>query len=476
LAGEVCRTGCDSVTQSEWMAHTACPLALALLAATAPLLAQTFEYKGDYLTDRAHPRLWMPARRAKLLARETQRDSLRWAQFNTLIRGGVKMPEPGLALALYFVATQSEEHGKRAVAWALDPATRDLRQMAVVFDWCQPALGANESKALVKKIESALAAQTAAIDKLDLPQVRDRVIAALAISGHTAAEPHTAFIKPVVEGWWKSQVAGRVAAGASPIDQRDHLTLMELLHALRDNLEIDLRETNQKYFTGLPIFHLLAHYPAPYPGAENEYRVPLMKVHGEPDAGDMIRSRAAALSMVAYDNNSQEMQFLQGWLIQDRFLLRSPYGIVYEFLWANPYQPGLSFHYLPNVFHDPASGRLIIRSTWEDDAVWYYQAGEVVQMFRSGQVVNMKREQVTGQVEMGNTILLPGNLSERFEVKSGEAPVHYYVLGLRDEAPYDLEVDDEELREVRTGRGGILELKFPRERAAAVLLRPAPAQ
>ncbi len=457
------------------MAHTAGPLALALLAATAPLLAQTFEYKGDYLTDRAHPRLWMPARRAKLLARETQRDSLRWAQFNTLMRGGVKMPEPGLALALYYVAAQSEDHGKRAVAWALDPATRDLRQMAVVFDWCQPVLAAADSKALVKKIEAALAAQPA-LGKLDLSGVRDRVLAALAISGHTELEPQTAFIKPVVETWWKSQVADRVAAGAAPIDQRDNLALLELLHALRDNLEIDLRETNHKYFTGLPIFHLLAHYPAPYPGAENEYRVSLMKVHGEPDAGVMIRSRAAALAMVAYDNNSQEMQFLQGWLIQDRFLLRSPYGIVYEFLWANPYQPGLSFHYLPTVFHDPASGRLIIRSTWEDDAVWYYQAGEVVQMFRSGQVVNMKREQVTQPVEMGNTILLPGNLSERFEVRSGEAPVHYYVLGLREEAPYDLEVDDEELREVRTGRGGILELKFPRERVAGVRLQPVPTQ
>jgi hypothetical protein len=151
-----------------------------------------------------------------------------------------------------------------------------------------------------------------------------------------------------------------IQRGETPIDLRDHLALIELFHALRDNLEIDLRETAKKHFTVLPIFHLLAHYPAPFPGAENEYRVPLMKTHGEPDSREMARSRAAALAMVAYDNNAQEMQFLQGWLIQDKFLLRSAYGIPYEFLWANPYQPGLSFHYLPNVFHDPASGRLII--------------------------------------------------------------------------------------------------------------------
>ena len=35
--------------------------------------------------------------------------------------------------------------------------------------------------------------------------------------------------------------------------------------------------------------------------------------------------------MVSFDTNSQEMQFLQGWLMHDRFLLRSTLGIPYEF-------------------------------------------------------------------------------------------------------------------------------------------------
>jgi hypothetical protein len=170
------------------------------------------------------------------------------------------------------------------------------------------------------------------------------------------------------------------------------------------------------------------------------------------------------------------MQFLQGWLIQDRFLLRSTYGIPYEFLWANPYQPGLSFHYLPNVFHDPASGRLIIRSTWEDDAVWYYQSGGIVQMFRDGRVINMKQEQIDKQIEMGNTILLPSNLSTKFEVNSGDSTLHYYVVGLKPSSRYEMEVDDEELRDVKTDPGGVLELNFPKERAAAVLLHPLPSR
>jgi hypothetical protein len=275
--------------------------------------------------------------------------------------------------------------------------------------------------------------------------------------------------------WWKSNVEAAIKRGETPLELRDHLPLLELLHALRDNLEIDLRETAKKHFTVLPIFHLLAHYPAPFPGAENEYRVPLMKTHGEPDAREMARNRAAALAMVAYDNNAQEMQFLQGWLIQDKFLLRSPYGIPYEFLWANPYQPGLSFHYLPNVFHDPASGRLIIRSTWEDDAVWYYQSGGVVQMFRDGRVINMKQEQIQKQIDMGNTVLLPANLASRFAVNTGEQRMHYYVVGLKPASRYELEVDDEEMRDVKTDPGGVLELNFPKDRTVGVLLKPVPA-
>ena len=443
-------------------------LLAALLIVPAFVPAQTFEYTGDYRTDLAHPRLWLPARRAKLLARETTRDALRWVQFSTFIRGGVKMPEPGFAWALYYEATQSNEHGRQAVAWALSPAGSDLRQLAIVFDWCQPLLTAAESKSLTTKIEALLAKSSGQ----DLASVRDRVVAALAITGHTENSPHVRYLKPIVEEWWKTKVSGPALKGETPVDLHDHLSLLELFHALRDNLEIDLRETAKKHFTHLPIFHLLAHYPAPYPGAENEYRVPLMKIHGEPDPRDMARSRAAALAMVAYDNNAQEMQFLQGWLIQDRFLLRSTYGIPYEFLWANPYQPGLSFHYLPNVFHDPASGRLIIRSTWEDDAVWYYQLGGTVQMFRDGKVINMRQEQIQQQIDMGNTVLLPANLANKFNVATGEIKMHYYVVGLKPSSRYELEVDDEEMREVKTDPGGVLELNFPVERTASALLRP----
>ena len=37
-----------------------------------------------------------------------------------------------------------------------------------------------------------------------------------------------------------------------------------MLHALRDNVKIDLRESAAGYFKDLPLAHLTGHYPAPF--------------------------------------------------------------------------------------------------------------------------------------------------------------------------------------------------------------------
>ncbi|MBK5293999.1 MAG: hypothetical protein JJE04_20280 [Acidobacteriia bacterium] len=413
-----------------------------------------------------HPRILMPAKRSRLLTRERERESLRWNQFNLLIAGKVDMPEKGLAHSLYYIASQDQEQGRKAVDWALGPAT-DLRQLAIVFDWCQPLLKDAERTRLAAKLQSGLEKTAAA---QDFSAVRNRVLAAVALSGHLPGV-EAKYLQPILGPWWQKTILAPIASGAAPIDPKDHYALIEMLHVVRDNFDIDLRETAAKHFTTLPVYHLMSHYPAPFPAAENEYRIPLMKTHGEPDLREAIRSRAAALAMVAYDSNSQEMQFLQGWLIQDRFLMRSAYGIPYEFLWANPYQPGLSFHYLPNIFHDPPTGRLIVRSEWEDDATWYYQAAGQIQLFEGGQIHNLRQEAMGKPLIMGNTVLMPAALSAKFTIDTTE-PSHYYLIGLKPDASYEIEVDDEEIRELSTDHGGILKLEFPAARKCGVRLRP----
>jgi hypothetical protein len=376
------------------------------------------------------------------------------------------MPEKGLAHSLYFMATEREEHARTAIAWAKGPTT-DLRQLAIVFDWCYPLLGSADKQALITKIQAGFS-RTA--KDAGLATINARVLAAYALAGDVEGIEDS-IIKPIAGDWWQTHVLARLAQGQTPFAATDHLALFEMLHAIRDNSGVDLRETAARHFTTLPAFHILSHYPAPFPGPENEYRIPLMKQHSEPDLRDAVRTRAAGLAMVAFDNNAQEMQFVQGWLIQDRYLMRGTYGMPYEYLWANPYQPGLSYHYLPNVLHDRATGRLLIRSTWEDDAVWFFQNGATRQMFQNGQIQVLGAALMKDSVVMGNTTLLPQAQSENFPIKTEDAAGRVYVVGLKPQARYDLEVEDEELREVETDRGGVLELTFPPKREARVLLK-----
>src|SRR5436190_11842047 len=140
--------------------------------------AQSVEEGLDIYTE--HPRLFLRPQRLRLLKREQERRTTRWIQFETLMAGKAPMPETGFAQALYYQVSGNEEAGKQAVRWALGPAT-DLRQLALVFDWCQPVLSEAQSKALAAKMVKSIAA--AERDKR-LSAVRDRTLAAAALAGH----------------------------------------------------------------------------------------------------------------------------------------------------------------------------------------------------------------------------------------------------------------------------------------------------
>jgi hypothetical protein len=128
--------------------------------------------------------------------------------------------------------------------------------------------------------------------------------------------------------------------GDSGFSQADLDPLLEIVHAIRDNLSIDLRDDAPRYFASLPLWYLASFYPAPYEAAANEFRVPSWAGTGEPDLRGAALARAAGMAMVASDPNANETQYAQGFLMQDRFIMRDKFGAPYEFLWANPYQPG----------------------------------------------------------------------------------------------------------------------------------------
>ena len=172
--------------------------------------------------------------------------------------------------------------------------------------------------------------------------------------------------------------------------------------------------------------------------------------------------------MVAYDNNGLDNQFLQGWLIQDRFLMMTPFGAPYEFLWANPYQPGLSYYQLPLVFHDPHSGALFVRSAWDEDADWFGLYGGEAELFHDGHVTVVNQgasgSATPKPLQLGDSSVILGRTPFQFSMDGGTI----LVIGLKPDQKYLVETDDEEMREVSTDRAGSFVLQYPAGRMAGM--------
>ncbi len=435
---------------------------LRLLLLALPVFAQTIN-EEDYHVYTDSPRLLLTKQRLRLLQRERERQSMRWQQFDALISGGAAMPEPGIAWALYYRIAQDQSAGKNAVEWALGD-TKDLRQMALVFDWCGPVMTKVQADRLGAKLEAGLTGPSPE----DVRGRSARALAAIAIADrlpdHADRELHT-----IVEKWWRAIVVKGIERGQPVIPREQLYWLYEMMHAIRDNLKIDLRESAAGYFNQLPVDHLAGHYPAPYPEPENEYRVPIYARNGDPDVTDMVMARAVELAMVGYDANALESQYLQGWLMQDRFLMRSGMGIVYEFMWANPYQPGLSYFHVPLVFHDSATGHVFARTSWDEDATWIGYFEGHLQLFSEGKIESLRAGAKTKPVRIGDAVLISVENQDAARFHADAEAV--FVLNLTPRAIYDVEVDDEELWEEQADAGGTLVLSFPEGTSAGVRIK-----
>ena len=241
----------------------------------------------------------MTKQRLRLLQRERERQSMRWQQFDALISGGAPMPEPGFALALYYRVAQDAGGGKESRRLGAWREAKDLRQMALVFDWCgsgddqgaERTSWGRRSRQLWQRQHLARRAGT-----------QRRVLAAIAIADrlpdHGEAELHAN-----VEKWWRGTVVKRIKDGR-PIPREQLYWLYEMFHAVRDNLKIDLRESAPEYFKSLPVDHLAESLSGSlWPPKTNTASRSMLR-DGEPDINDLVMSRAAELAMVAYDDNA----------------------------------------------------------------------------------------------------------------------------------------------------------------------------
>jgi hypothetical protein len=393
---------------------------------------------------------------------------MRWQQFEALISGGAPMPEPGFALALDYQVAGNAENGRKAVAWALGPGN-DLRQLALVYDWCQNLMSDAQRRDLAGRVEKLMLASSA---DASVPAARTRAMAAIALFDEVPQTPQRE-LTAVVRTWWEGKMVPALRSGRSIVSRDDAYPLFELLHAIRDNTNLDLRESCAQFFKDYPIEHILSYYPAPLQGPDTEYYIGAEASPGEPDLRLAALSRVAELAMVAFDTNAASTQVIQGWLMHDRYILHGTFGAPYEFLWANPYQPGLSYYHIPLVYHNPDFGRLFIRSSWEDAAKWFGDFDGVSEVFEGGKVSVLDTSKPLPPLALKEAVVCFGRQSKKFQVNLDEEEA-VFVVGLQPKRAYLVEIDDEEMDEVVSDPGGIIRLDPPHRKPVGIRLHEAP--
>lgn len=419
----------------------------------AGMLSAQIPADEDFHVYRDAPRLLLTPQRLRLVQREHERQSPRWEQFDALISGGAPMAEPGFAWALYYQVTRQAAAAKRAIDWALAADPTNLRQLALVFDWCSAAMTEAQSATLAAKIQRGLAGPASAVAGNDVRGQSARVLAAIALADRLPDQGDS-ILREVIQKWWRGQIVPQLAAGRAALPREQRYALYEMLHAVRDNLRIDLREQAPGYFQELPVAHLAGHYPAPFAAPENEFLIPAFLRDGNPDPAEAAMSRAAGLAMVAYDTNALDSQLLQGWLMRDRFVMRGSLGAVYEFLWANPYQPGLNYDHVPLVFHEAHTGEVFARTSWDEDATWIGYFEGRLQLFQNGRLQTLRAGAAFQPVQVGSATIAsaPAPDAAKFRVKNETL----FVLGLTPRSEYAVEIDDQELELLETDAGGTL--------------------
>jgi len=426
------------------------------------------------------PRLFLLPARLKLLRRERERRSLRWDQFETLWGAGMQFPEFGWTAALRYQIAQDGSAGSQAVAWAATAtSTADsvTRQIALIADWCAPLMSPADKAQIFPRLERAMAGVPAT-----LAEARTKTLAAIALSETRQAASEKA-LREVYEGFWMSTFIPGLRSAKVHVPNADALAMLELMHCFRDNLNFDLRETFVAWFKDYPLTHILAHYPEPFPAAENEYRIPADAAIDQrgPDVTKATLSRTAELAMVAFDSNAPETQLLQGFLMNDRFLMRGALGITYELMWANPYQPGLSYYHTPLVVHDAVGGELYVRSTWEDNAAWLGFFGGQLQLFANGEVVRADPKAAHDPMDLVEATVFFARGVTKFRVperkapdvnapdlnvspdangedKNADAQDDVFIIGLEPKRRYHVEVDGQGMLEASSDVGGIIYL------------------
>jgi hypothetical protein len=192
------------------------------------------------------PRIFLGARRLKLLRRERERQSLRWNQFHLLMAGKAPCPSRG-SPRLCIIRCPAAP--KPAAARRLGAGLR--RRSAPTGAGLRLVPGYSHRGAIQNPGRQARAGIQQSRRDSSVSAVRSRLLAAVALSGHL---PDVAGTGDRTGG---AQVVGRRDPARHQRRPRgaardDTYALMEILHVVRDNFNQDLREAAPQFFTICP--------------------------------------------------------------------------------------------------------------------------------------------------------------------------------------------------------------------------------
>ena len=438
-------------------------LGLALLACSGQALGQ-----AEYRIYQERPRLFLEAGRLARLQRDVDRQTFRWQSLAQLVEDGKEFPEQPLVDALRFQVEGAEQSGRNAVEWARGLAeggirtAADLRMAALVYDWCHPLFDENTGEAartaIAKALEDVLPGGS-----IDVGLVRAAILAAIALAGDWNGSEEA--LAGLLGSHWNVDVRPALESGQLTDDGASLIAVLEASLAVRHNLETDLLRPATEALAALVRTRLLSYYPVDIETSEGLARRPSR--FGSDDGQAAIQAplyRIAELLLVAYESNLREFQFIQGWVRDDHYLLRSPMAAPYEFLWGNPYLPGLTPQSAPTLAHDALRGRLYGRLDWQRPTTWIgYAEGRLELLAGDGAAASDSLEELS-PMYFPDAVVVPVQPPTKFVLSwqpPGEPPpevARIYLIGLRAGDTYGLKVGGRPARLVQAGAGGILVL------------------
>jgi hypothetical protein len=420
---------------------------------TGPLRAQV-----EYKVYTQHPRIWLEGRRLERLRKDVGRESERWRNIERLIKAEVEFPEEPLLRALLYEVAKDDKSGKKAVDWALAEASAGnfkkpaaLRLGAVVFDWCHDLLDENQKRTLAQALFSA-AKSLSGNPAVGLPDLRAAVLALVAVGDDS--ESYATVIETLMKQHWEARLLPRLREGKLLTGSQDLVALGELSHVARHNFEIEIWEQASGVFRALPMRMMMGVTPQPVRTEEGIFRVPL-NTPLERVALEGSMNRIAGMIFVAYENTQADYQFLQGWVRHDAVTLYTPLGAVYEFLWVNPYLPGLSYFSAPLVFHDEFEGRLYARAGWQDEDLWAAYIDHRLYIVSDGETHEIRIDDKQAPLIVPGAAIAFGRAPLDFQVTIPEGQA-VYVVGLEEGRTYPVRVNNSRNADQPVLKGGIL--------------------